>query len=64
MVDSTDVVNGINVIKSPEECALTRHVAAMQEETMQPVASHMKSGSKDFEVTTLLSTSLTTCAAN
>jgi Xaa-Pro aminopeptidase len=50
IVDATDTIDRIKAIKSPEERALIRQVAAMQDETMRRVASYIKPGLKDFEV--------------
>ena len=50
VVDSTDAVDALKAIKSPEERALMRQVAAMQDEVMARVRSFIRPGLKDFEV--------------
>jgi Xaa-Pro aminopeptidase len=50
VVDATDLVDEIKAIKSPEEIALVREVAAMQDEVMARVARFIRPGLKDHEV--------------
>jgi Xaa-Pro aminopeptidase len=48
--DATDFVDRIKAVKSPEEQALIRQVAAMQDEVMRRVREFIRPGLKDFEV--------------
>src|ERR1700676_3892966 len=48
IVDATDIVDEIKAIKSPEEIALIRQVAAMQDQVMGRVANFIRPGLKDF----------------
>jgi len=50
IVDATDMVDRIKAIKSPEERAFIREVAAMQDEVMQRVSHYIRPGLRDFEV--------------
>lgn len=50
MVDATDMVDRIKAVKSEEERALIRQVAAMQDEVMARVADFIRPGLRDFEV--------------
>lgn len=50
VVDFTDAVDRIKAIKSDEERAHIRAVAAMQDEVMARVAAFIRPGLKDFEV--------------
>jgi Xaa-Pro aminopeptidase len=50
MVDATDMVDEIKAIKSPEEIALVRQVAAMQDEVMARVSKFIRPGLKEFEI--------------
>lgn len=50
IVDATDIIDEIKAIKSPEEIALIRQVAAMQDEVMARVAKFIRPGLKDFEI--------------
>jgi len=50
IVDATDSVDGIKAIKSAEERAFIRRVAAMQDEVMARVSEFIKPGLKDFEI--------------
>ena len=50
VVDATDAVDRIKAIKSLEERALMREVAAMQDEVMTRVRGFIRPGLKDFEV--------------
>lgn len=50
VVDATDMVDGIKAIKSEEERALIRQVAAMQDEVMAKVREFIRPGLKDFEI--------------
>lgn len=49
-VDFTDEVDHIKAIKSEEERACIRQVAAMQDEVMRRVAEFIRPGQKDFEI--------------
>ena len=49
-VDATDMVDRLKAIKSPEERALVRQVAAMQDEVMRRVREFIRPGLRDFEV--------------
>jgi len=48
--DATDMVDRLKAIKSPEERALVRQVAAMQDEVMRRVREFIRPGLRDFEV--------------
>ena len=50
ILDATDFVDGLKAIKSPEEQALIRQVAAMQDEVMRRVSEFIRPGLKDFEI--------------
>ncbi|HEY8539499.1 MAG TPA: M24 family metallopeptidase [Steroidobacteraceae bacterium] len=50
IVDLTDEVDRIKAIKSDEERACIRQVAAMQDEIMRRVAEFVKPGLRDFEI--------------
>lgn len=50
LVDCSDAVDRIKAIKSDEERALIRTVAAMQDEVMARVAAFIRPGQRDFEV--------------
>ncbi|HEY0747909.1 MAG TPA: M24 family metallopeptidase [Steroidobacteraceae bacterium] len=50
IVDATDWVDRIKALKSAEERALIRQVAAMQDAVMARVAEFIKPGLKDFEI--------------
>lgn len=50
VVDATDMVDRIKAIKSEEERALIRKVAALQDEVMQRVTQFVRPGLRDFEV--------------
>ena len=50
IVDATDFVDRIKAIKSAEERALIRQVAAMQDQVMLRVKEFIRPGLKDFEV--------------
>ena len=49
-VDATDLIDGIKVIKSPEELALIKGTAQLQDETMSHLKTVIKPGMRDFEV--------------
>jgi Xaa-Pro aminopeptidase len=49
-IDATDLVDRIKAIKSAEERALIRQVAAMQDEVMGKVLQFVRPGLKDFEI--------------
>lgn len=49
-VDATDWVDGLKAIKSEEERALVRQVAAMQDEIMRRVGEFIRPGLHDFEI--------------
>lgn len=50
IVDATDAVDRIKAIKSAEERALIRQVAAMQDEVMSRVREFIRPGLRDFEI--------------
>ncbi|MDE2368104.1 MAG: aminopeptidase P family protein [Burkholderiales bacterium] len=50
VVDATDLVDRIKAIKSTEERALLREVAAMQDEVMARVRAFIRPGLRDFEI--------------
>jgi Xaa-Pro aminopeptidase len=50
IVDATDMVDRIKAIKSTEEQALVRQVAAMQDEVMRRVREFIRPGLRDFEI--------------
>jgi Xaa-Pro aminopeptidase len=50
LVDATDLVDRIKAIKSDEERALIRQVAAMQDAVMARVRDFVRPGLKDFEI--------------
>jgi len=49
-VDATELLDPFRAIKSPEEIALVRRSAAMQDEIMEKIRGHIRPGMKDFEV--------------
>ena len=49
-VDATDLIDPIKAIKSPEEIAFIRQTAAMQDEIIAKVKTHLRPGMRDFEV--------------
>lgn len=50
LIDATDFVDRIKAIKSAEERAMIRQVAAMQDEVMLRVREHIRPGQRDFEI--------------
>jgi Xaa-Pro aminopeptidase len=50
LVDATDLVDRIKAVKSAEERAFIRQVAAMQDEVMLRVREHIRPGQRDFEI--------------
>jgi len=50
LVDATEMVDGLKAIKSAEERALVRQVAAMQDEVMRRVREFIRPGLRDFEI--------------
>jgi Xaa-Pro aminopeptidase len=52
-VDASDFVDRIKAIKSPEEVALVRKAALMQDEIFARVLKQVKPGTRDTEITTL-----------
>jgi Xaa-Pro aminopeptidase len=50
VVDATDLVDRIKAVKSAEERAFIRQVAAMQDEVMARVREFIRPGLKDFEI--------------
>jgi len=50
ILDFTDAVDRIKAIKSEEERALIRQVAAMQDQVMSRVSAFLRPGLRDFEV--------------
>ena len=51
LIDFTEEVDLIKAIKSPEEIALIRRTATMQDEVMQAVADFIRPGMKGYEIT-------------
>ena len=49
-VDATDLIDGIKVIKSPEELELIKGTAQLQDETMAHLKTFIKPGMRDFEI--------------
>jgi Xaa-Pro aminopeptidase len=49
-VNATALVDPIKAIKSPEEIALLRRTAAMQDETLAKTLGHIRAGMREFEV--------------
>ena len=49
-VDATDLVDRIKIIKSPEEQALVRRTAAMQDGAMRAAFAAIEPGMRDYEV--------------
>jgi Xaa-Pro aminopeptidase len=50
VVDATDMIDRIKAVKSTEERALLRQVAAMQDEVMARIKEFVRPGLKDFEI--------------
>ena len=50
LTDATDLVDAVKSIKSPEEQALIRRTAGMQDEVIARLRSHIHPGMHDFEV--------------
>ncbi|MEP6883236.1 MAG: M24 family metallopeptidase [Gammaproteobacteria bacterium] len=50
VIDATDFIDGIKAVKSAEERAFIRQVAAMQDAVMARVREFIRPGLKDFEV--------------
>jgi Xaa-Pro aminopeptidase len=50
LIDATDIVDRIKAIKSAEERAMIRQVAAMQDEVMLRVKEFIRPGQRDFEI--------------
>jgi Xaa-Pro aminopeptidase len=50
LIDATDLVDRLKAIKSDEERALIRQVAAMQDQILQRVREFIRPGLKDFEI--------------
>lgn len=50
IVDATDDIDRIKAIKSDEERALIRQVAAMQDEVLRQVSGFIRPGLRDFEI--------------
>jgi Xaa-Pro aminopeptidase len=48
--DATDAIDRLKAIKSAEEIAFIRRVAAMQDDVVAKLREHIKPGMKDFEV--------------
>ncbi|MCC6472369.1 MAG: aminopeptidase P family protein, partial [Burkholderiales bacterium] len=48
--DATDAIDQIKAVKSPEEIAFIRRVAAMQDTVVAKMREHIRPGMKDFEV--------------
>src|SRR6202166_4029308 len=51
--DETDFIDRVKAVKSPEEIALIKQAAQMQDMVFSKVLSHIKPGMKDIEVTAL-----------
>lgn len=51
--DETDFIDRVKALKSPEEIALIKKTAEMQDIVFSKVLSHIKPGMRDFEVTAL-----------
>jgi len=49
-VDSTDLVDQIKAVKSPEEIKLIKQTAELQDNTLKKVTSAIRPGRRDFEV--------------
>jgi Xaa-Pro aminopeptidase len=49
-VDSTDMIDHLVAIKSPEEVDFIRRTANMQDEVFEKVRAHIRPGMRDFEV--------------
>jgi Xaa-Pro aminopeptidase len=49
-VDATDLIDGIKVIKSPEELELIKGTAQLQDEVMAHLKTVIKPGMRDFEI--------------
>jgi Xaa-Pro aminopeptidase len=50
IIDATDMVDRLKAIKSPEERALIRATAAMQDQVMARVREFIRPGLRDFEI--------------
>ncbi len=50
VIDATDFVDRIKAVKSAEERAMIRQVAAMQDEVMLRVKGYIRPGLRDFEI--------------
>ncbi len=49
-VDADDIVDPLKAVKSGEEIAFIRRIAAIQDEVLEKVLTHIKPGMRDFEV--------------
>ncbi|MDO8597070.1 MAG: M24 family metallopeptidase, partial [Sulfuricaulis sp.] len=50
LVDATDALDDMKAVKSVEDIAFIRRTAAMQDDVMSKVHSHLRPGMRDFEV--------------
>lgn len=51
LVDATQALDALKAVKSAEDIAMIRRTAAMQDDVMSKVRSHIRPGMRDFEVT-------------
>ena len=51
LVDATQALDDLKAVKSEEDIAFIRRTAAMQDDVMTKVRSHLRPGMRDFEVT-------------
>jgi len=51
LVDATPALDDMKAVKSEEDIAFIRRTAAMQDDVMSKVRSHLRPGMRDFEVT-------------
>ena len=51
LVDATQALDALKAVKSAEDIAMIRRTAAMQDDVMGKVRSHIRPGMRDFEVT-------------
>ena len=51
LVDATQALDDLKAVKSAEDIAFIRQTAAMQDDVMGKVRSHIRPGMRDFEVT-------------
>ncbi|MEZ2127823.1 MULTISPECIES: M24 family metallopeptidase [unclassified Sinorhizobium] len=53
IIDATDIVDGLMVIKSDEEIAAIRRSAELQDQAFEAVLAQARPGMRDFEITTI-----------